>query len=134
MEGITLVILRDKSAMTIFVSQLVSSICDKMMSIGLIWFLVKTYSISVVPWYLAICFLPHLVMAFFSTEIISQRGTLKVVIQSEFFRGIVLVTLFLGIYLFNWEGNRLLISLFVGGFLTGLGSSIFNPAILSLPP
>lgn len=127
-------VLKDKNALLIFVSQLVSSVCDKMMSIGLIWYLTKEFSINVVPWYLAASFLPHLVMAFYSTQLINKIGVLKTVIVSEFFRGAVLLILFSIITIFHLEDSALLTSLFIAGFLIGLGSSLFNPAILSLPP
>ncbi|MGZ3809960.1 MAG: hypothetical protein ACXVCE_17885, partial [Bacteriovorax sp.] len=83
MGGINFEILKDKNALLIFVSQLVSTICDKMMSIGLVWYLTSHFSINVVPWYLAGCFLPHLLMAFFSTGFINRVGVLKTVILSE---------------------------------------------------
>lgn len=134
MIGINFEVLTDRNALLIFVSQLVSTICDKMMSIGLIWYLTKEFGIFVVPWYLAASFLPHLFMAFYSTTLIYRIGALKTVIVSEFFRGAVLLVLFLAIWLFQLEGHSLLTSLFIAGFLVGLGSSLFNPAMLSLPP
>ncbi|MFA6236541.1 MAG: MFS transporter [Bacteriovorax sp.] len=134
MVGINFEILKDKNARIIFVSQLVSAVCEKMMSIGLIWYLTKEFSINVVPWFLAVSFFPHLFMAMFSTKIINKLGALKIVIATEFFRGAVLLLLFAAIYFFKLEGNILLTSLFISGFLIGLGSSLFNPAILSLPP
>ncbi len=127
-------VLSDKNAFRIFVSQLVSAICDKMMSIGLIWYLTKEFGINVVPWYLTVSFLPHLLMAFYSTSIINKIGALKTVIASEFFRGIVLLILFFSIGIFNLQGGTLLISLFVVAFFVGIGTSLFNPAMLSLPP
>jgi DHA3 family macrolide efflux protein-like MFS transporter len=134
MSLINIDVLKDKNSLLIFVSQLVSAICDKMMSIGLIWYLTKEYSINVVPWFLAVSFLPHLLMAFYSTPIINRVGALKTVITSEFFRGAVLFILFACFYLFKLEGKDLLAALFISGFFVGLGSSLFNPAILSLPP
>jgi DHA3 family macrolide efflux protein-like MFS transporter len=134
MSLINIDVLKDKNSLLIFVSQLVSTICDKMMSIGLIWYLTKEYSINVVPWFLAVSFLPHLMMAFFSTPIINRVGALRTVIASEFFRGTILFILFASIYFLKLEGNPLLAILFVSGFFVGLGSSLFNPAILSLPP
>lgn len=127
-------VLKDKNALLIFVSQLVSAICDKMMSIGLIWYLTKSFGINVVPWYLTVSFLPHLLMAFYSTSVINRVGTLKTIIGSEFFRGLVLIVLFFSIGIFDLQGSALLTSLFVMAFLVGLGSSLFNPAMLSIPP
>ena len=134
MSLLNIEVLKEKNSLLIFVSQLVSTICDKMMSIGLIWYLTKEYSINVVPWFLAVSFLPHLMMAFFSTPIINRVGALRTVIASEFFRGLILLCLFLSIHFLKLENSSLLIALFISGFLVGLGSSLFNPAILSLPP
>jgi MFS family permease len=134
MGGINFEILKDKNALRIFLSLLVSTICEKMMSIGLVWYFTKEFSINVVPWYLTVSFLPHLLMAFYSTNIINRMGTLKTVISTAFFRSIVLFVLFGSFFLFDFSGQSLLIALFIAGFLIGLGSSLFNPAILSLPP
>ncbi len=134
MGGINFEILKDKNALVIFVSQLVSIICDKMMSLGLVWYLTSKFSINVVPWYMAVCFLPHLLMAFFSTKLINRVGVLQSVIFSEFFRALVLIILYVFILFFHLEGDQLLTALFIAGFFVGLGGSVFNPAVLSLPP
>ena len=134
MTAIDSKLLWDKNALVIFTSQLVSSVCDKMMSIGLIWYLTKNFSINIVPWFLTISFLPHLIMSFFSTRFINWHGPLKTVIHSEFFRGIVWLILFSLLQFNRIEGKEFLLSLFIANFLVGTASSLFNPAILSLPP
>jgi DHA3 family macrolide efflux protein-like MFS transporter len=134
MSVVNFEVLKDKNALIIFSSQLVSTICDKMMSLGLIWYLTKNFSINVVPWFIVCCFLPHLLMSFYSTAFINRVGVLQTVIGSEFFRAIVLFFLYAAFFLFKLEGPHLLNALFIAGFLVGLGSSVFNPAVLSLPP
>ena len=127
-------ILQNTNAFIVFISQLLSTICDKMMSIGLVWYLTTHYSINVVPWFLAVSFLPHIFMSFFSSTIINRHGILKTVIATEYFRGLVLVLLFTSMF-FVTEGTKpFLFCLFIAAFLIGIGSSVFNPAILSLPP
>lgn len=127
-------ILGDSNAYTVFISQLMSTICDKMMSIGLVWYLTTEYSINIVPWFLAVSFLPHIFMSFYSSKIINRHGTLKTVIATEYFRGVVLFALF-GLLFFIPEKSTIFLSaLFAAAFLVGIGSSVFNPAILSLPP
>lgn len=127
-------ILTDKNAQIVFVSQLISTICDKMMSIGLVWYLTKNYSINVVPWFLCVSFVPHVFMSLFSSRIILKHGVLKTIIGSEFFRGSVLLLLFATSF-FTEEGTTVfLLFLFVSTFLLGIGASVFNPAMLSLPP
>lgn len=127
-------ILGDSNAYTVFISQLMSTICDKMMSIGLVWYLTTEYSINIVPWFLALSFLPHIFMSFYSSKIINRHGTLKTVIATEYFRGVVLLTLFGSLFFIPEKSTLFLSALFVASFLVGIGSSVFNPAILSLPP
>ncbi len=104
------------------------------MSIGLIWYLAQKFSINIIPWYMAVCFLPHLLMSFHSVHVIKRLGVLNTVIASEFFRAIVLLSLYSLLGMRSLDGDKLLTALFVSGFLVGLGSSLFTPAILSLPP
>ena len=134
MIKINLGILSDSNAFTVFISQLMSTICDKMMSIGLVWYLTTEYSINVVPWFLAVSFLPHIFMSFYSSKIINRYGTLKTVIGTEYFRGCVLLALFGILFYLPEKSTIFLAALFVASFLVGIGSSVFNPAILSLPP
>lgn len=127
-------ILGDSNAYTVFISQLLSTICDKMMSIGLVWYLTTEYSINIVPWFLAVSFLPHIFMSFYSSKIINKYGTLKTVIATEYFRGVVLLALFGILFFIPEKSTSFLTALFTAAFLVGIGSSVFNPAILSLPP
>ena len=117
-----------------FVSQLLSTVCDKMMSIGLVWYLTTNYSINVVPWFLAVSFLPHIFMSFYSSNIIGKFGILKTVVATEYFRGAVLMILFIAMFFVEEKTTLFLVFLFTAAFFVGIGSSIFNPAILSLPP
>ncbi len=127
-------ILREKNAFVVFLSQLLSTVCDKMMSIGLVWYLTTMYSINIVPWFLAVSFLPHIFMSFYSSKLIGRFGILKTVIVSEYFRGAVLLALFGALFTVPEKSNAFLMFLFAASFLVGIGSSVFNPAILSLPP
>ena len=105
-----------------------------MMSIGLVWYLTSEYSINVVPWFLTVSFLPHIFMSFYSSKIINKYGTLKTVIATEYFRAVVLLVLFGVLFFLPEKSFVFLLALFTGSFLVGIGSSVFNPAILSLPP
>lgn len=127
-------ILRDKNAFLVFLSQLLSTICDKMMSIGLVWYLTTKYSINIVPWFLAVSFLPHIFMSFYSSKIIARVGILRTVVATEYFRAIVLFILFGALFTVEERSNEFLTMLFAAAFFIGIGSSVFNPAILSLPP
>ena len=134
MTNINYEILRDKNTSMVFLSQLMSTVCDKMMSIGLVWYLTTVYSINIVPWFLAISFLPHIFMSFYSSKIIARHGILKTVIATEWMRGLILLILFGALFFVPDQSQGALICLFAAAFFIGIGSSIFNPAILSLPP
>lgn len=134
MGAINFDILKDRNALRIFLSLLVSTICEKMMSIGLVWYFTKHFSINVVPWFLTVSFLPHLMMAFFSTRLINTLGPLRTVISTSFFRSAVLFLLVAAFSFVDLKDEALLVALFVAGFFIGVGSSLFNPAILTLPP
>jgi DHA3 family macrolide efflux protein-like MFS transporter len=127
-------VLNERNATLVFASQFISTICDKMMSIGLVWFLTTNFSINIVPWFLAVSFLPHVFMSFFSPKIIGRFGILKTVIGTEFFRAIVLIILYGLLFKIPENSHSFLTILFIASFFVGVGSSIFNPAILSLPP
>ena len=127
-------VLSEKNASLVFASQLISTVCDKMMSIGLVWFLTTKFSINVVPWFLAVSFLPHVFMSFYSPKLISRLGILQTVIMTEYFRAFVLLGFYLLLFLIPENSQTFLVTLFVSMFLVGIGSSLFNPAILSLPP
>jgi MFS family permease len=134
MTNSNLFILKDRNAFIVFISQLLSTVCDKMMSIGLVWYLTTNYSINIVPWFLAISFLPHVFLSFYSSKIINKIGILKTIIATEYFRGIVLLVLFVSLFFIKEQTTEFLFYLFSASFLVGIGSSLFNPAILSLPP
>lgn len=134
METTTISLLKDKNALLVFSSQLISTVCDKMMSIGLVWYLTTKYSINIVPWFLALSFLPHLFMSFYSSKLINKIGVLKTVIQSEFIRGVILLALFGTLHFVPEKSIEFLYALFISCFLVGIASSLFNPAVLSLPP
>lgn len=127
-------VLSERNASLVFASQLISTICDKMMSIGLVWFLTTKFSINIVPWFLAVSFLPHVFMSFFTAKIINKFGVLKTVIGTEFFRALVLFIFYACLFSLPESSSSFLTALFIAVFFVGIGSSLFNPAILSLPP
>ena len=127
-------VLHNSNARNVFLSQLISSVCDKMMSIGLVWYLTTNYSINVVPWFLMVSFLPHIFMSFYSSRLINKFGILSTVIKTEYIRGFILLCLFGLLFFIPAKSTLFLVSLFISAFLVGICSSLFNPAILSLPP
>jgi MFS family permease len=124
-------VLTDKNAARLFGGQLLSQVCDKMMTVGLIWVLTERSSLSVIPWFLAVSALPHLLLAWKAGHWTNVLGPLKTVIWADWIRA----GIFAGLALV-WPqvapGSQLA-ALFAASFLANLASALFNPAIMSLP-
>lgn len=125
----SLAVLKDRDASKIFAGQAISQICDKMMSLGLVWVIASAGSLRLVPWFLAAGALPHLVLARFSGNWVERFGPLKAVITTDLIRGIIYVAAAL-----VWSSESDLSLLFLVTILANCASALFNPAILSLPP
>lgn len=125
-------VFKEKNARILLVSQFLSQICDKTMSIGLIWLITQKFSEVYLSWYLFLGFLPHLILFPWTGRWITKLGPLKTVIGADLFRGLV----FLALYFLcsTTPEAELLPVLFTGVFLIGIGSSFFNPSLMSLPP
>jgi MFS family permease len=124
-------VLTDKNAARLFCGQLISQVCDKMMTVGLIWVLVQRASLAAVPWFLAASALPHLLLAWSAGRWTSIMGPLKTVIRADWARAAIFAGLALA-----WPrvapGAELHV-LFAASFCANLASALFNPAIMSLP-
>lgn len=127
-------ILKEPNAFCIFISQLIISITEKMLSIGLIWYVTKNIGPEKVPWFLTFAFLPHLIFSFFSARIINKLGELNTIIYSEVFRVIVLLIYFGILTFIAPTSSSFTFFLFIMIFFIGVGASLFTPAILSIPP
>lgn len=127
-------VLKERNSLFIFLSQMITSVADKMLSLGLIWYITKSIGANHVSWFLACAFLPHLVFSFFSTRIIHYLGTIKTMVTTTIFRSMVLFVYFLLLVTDVLKVEHLHYSLFTMVFLIGVGTSLFTPAILSSPP
>jgi MFS family permease len=124
-------VLSDKNAARLFFGQLISQICDKMMTVGLVWVLAQHASLSAIPWFLAVSALPHLLLAWRAGHWTNIIGPLKTVIWADWIRAAIFAVLALA-----WprvpSGAELAV-LFSASFAANLASALFNPAIMSLP-
>ena len=124
-------VLTDRNAARLFCGQLISQVCDKMMTVGLIWVLVERASLAAVPWFLATSALPHLLLAGRAGRWTTVMGPLKTVIRADWIRAAIFAGLALA-----WPrvapGAELPV-LFAASFCANLASALFNPAIMSLP-
>jgi MFS family permease len=124
-------VLTDKNAARLFCGQLISQVCDKMMTVGLVWVLTQRASLAVIPWFLAASALPHLLLAWRAGHWTTIIGPLKTVIWADWIRAAIFVGL-----AFVWPrvpSGAELPALFAASFAANLASALFNPAIMSLP-
>lgn len=126
-----LAVLTDKNAARLFCGQLISQVCDKMMTVGLVWVLAQHASMAAIPWFLAVSALPHLLLAWRAGHWTTLIGPLKTVIWADWARAAIFAGLALA-----WPrvppGSELAV-LFAASFAANLASALFNPAIMSLP-
>lgn len=129
MNNFNLDILKERNSLILFFSQSVTSISDKMLSLGLIWFITKNFGAHYVAWFLSCAFLPHLLFSFFAGKIINNIGLINILKYTTLFRGLVLLAMYF--VLKFWVGVE---PLYAMVFLVGCGTSLFTPAVLSSPP
>ena len=135
------VILLDGNAQRLFWGQLISQACDKLMTVGMIWVITANFSAQWIPWFIALGALPHFLLAAHSGKWITRWGALRTVIGADLFRG----ALFIFASWLAWQltggtgtydahtAHALLFFLCTAVFVQNIASSLFNPAILSLP-
>lgn len=124
-------VFRNPNSARLLVGQLLSQVCDKMMSLGLVWVICASFSVHWVPWFLAIGALPHLLLSWKAGEWASAFGPLKTVIWTNAVRGVIFLGA--GILWPHVHSDHQIALLFAMTFAANVASSLFNPAILSLP-
>lgn len=125
-------VIADGNARKIFLGQLISQACDKVMSVGIIWVLTVRFSPRWIPWFIGIGALPHALFAAYSGKWIGRRGALRTVVGADAFRGVLfLAAAWLAVAVRS--GAALLAILLAAALISNAAGSFFNPAILSLP-
>ena len=124
-------VFRNPNSAKLLVGQLLSQVCDKMMSLGLVWVICASFSVHWVPWFLAIGALPHLLLSWKAGEWASSFGPLKTVVWTNAIRGVIFLGA--GVLWSHVHSDHQIALLFAMTFAANIASSLFNPAILSLP-
>jgi DHA3 family macrolide efflux protein-like MFS transporter len=128
---ISLDVLKDRNAALLCSGQLVSQVCDKMMTVGLVWALLERASAPAVAWFLAVSALPHLLLALHAGRWTAAFGPLKTVVAADAARAAVFVALAA-----LWPrvaAERQVPALFAAAFAANAAGALFNPAIMALP-
>jgi predicted MFS family arabinose efflux permease len=121
----------------LLVGQTLSQVSDRMVQLGLIWFITSSFGEQFLIWYLVAGGLPHALLIKYSSLMISRLSALKTVLYSDLARGFIYFFAFVLVLLFpEWlhssGGKNVLWLLFISVFLSNIFSAFFNPAILSL--
>ncbi|OYZ20065.1 MAG: hypothetical protein B7Y39_11085 [Bdellovibrio sp. 28-41-41] len=136
----TMAIKRSKQLDDIFllVGQTLSQVSDRMVQLGLIWFITSSFGEQYLIWYLVVGGLPHALLIKHSSLMINRLSALKTVLYSDLARGFIYVFAFGLVLRFpEWlhpssGSGHVLWLLFISVFLSNIFSAFFNPAILSL--
>ncbi|GEM_PF-1319135 len=121
----------------LLVGQTLSQVSDRMVQLGLIWFITSSFGEAFLIWYLVVGGVPHALLVKHSGFAISRFGALKTVLFSDLMRGFIYLLAFILVFLFPSllsvdSGQRVLWLLFISVFISNIFSAFFNPAILSL--
>lgn len=128
---VSLGVLKDRNAALLCAGQMVSQVCDKMMTVGLVWVLIERASAPAVAWFLAVSALPHLLLALHAGRWTAALGALRTVIAADWARAAVFVAL---AALWPRVGANLQVpALFAASFAANAAGALFNPAIMALP-
>lgn len=121
----------------LLVGQTLSQVSDRMVQLGLIWFITSSFGEAFLIWYLVIGGLPHALLVKHASLVINRFGALKTVLFSDLMRGFIYLFAFGLVFTFpnllnKDSGSQVLWLLFVSVFISNIFSAFFNPAILSL--
>ncbi|MHB2020173.1 MAG: MFS transporter [Candidatus Xenobia bacterium] len=124
-------VLQDRTSQRLFLGQLISQTCDKMMSVGLVWLFTERYPAFVIPLFLGVSALPHLLLAWRAGQWASRWGQVRTLVGSDLWRGVLFVLL-AGAWS-QVDRSAWLATLLGVSFVSNLASAVFNPAIMSAP-
>lgn len=124
----SLAVFRDRDAARIFSGQAISQVCDKMMTVGLVWVIVQQGSLKLVPWFLAAGALPHLLLSRPAAGWVARLGALRTVIAADAARAVVFLLAWA-----TWASWPKAAYLFLITLVANCASVLFNPAIMCLP-
>jgi MFS transporter, DHA3 family, macrolide efflux protein len=121
----------------LIIGQILSQVSDRMVQLGLIWFITSNFGESFLIWYLVTGGLPHLLLVKHSSLIIAKLSSLKTVLYADFARGLIYLVAFSLVLVFpEWldvkSGSKVLWLLFTSVFAANVFSAFFNPSILAL--
>lgn len=125
------VLFRDVQARRIVIGQLISQVCEKMFSLGLIWWIAEAHSETWLPWWIAITSLPHLFSVKAAARTLARRGALRVVIDMDIARAVLYLAA--AVLFDQLSSNGALAMLVVVGTAANVCGAFFSPAILALP-
>lgn len=142
---------KDLNCHLLFWAQFFSQICDKIVSLGMIWVITDLGGEKYTPWFLLVGSLPFLLFMPFIPKLVDRLGALKTTYLSDFIRGGLFIVA--GLIMLAVPGTfsagtfsatssdatssgtlfSLLVLLMSLNFLSSIGAAYFNTAIFTLP-
>jgi MFS transporter, DHA3 family, macrolide efflux protein len=119
-----------RNILFLIIAQCISAISDRLLLVGITWYIIQNYSNSVLACFLTITLSPHLIMVLFSPKIINKITPINSIIYAELGRTCVYL---LTIMLTSLNSNHTLFILTTGLLIGNTASAILNPAFLMLP-
>ena len=111
--------------------QFVSQLCDRSMTLGLLWIFTEQQKTDLIPWFLGASALPHVLTLGVVGRWIQRQGALRVLVQMDNLRGLFFCLI---AALWFWvPGSSAFHLLFLLSFLSNIAASFFNPAIFMIP-
>lgn len=110
-------VLFDANSVKLFIGQMSSQVCERIMSIGLVWFLMEQFGAIIVPWYLAVGALPHLLLLHRTPRWVDRLGALRCLYLTDFLRGLLFIIAAMSVVVMDWhEGSSFLWLIFILSF------------------
>jgi MFS family permease len=123
-------VLLDRNFLFLIAAQILSKISDRILLIGISWFIIKSFNSHALAVFFAIIMLPYILAVFFSGRLINHFTAISMIKHSEFMRALIYIIFAFFCFFstkidFNW--------LMVASFLASIATAVFNPAVLVAP-
>lgn len=120
----------NKDFSCLILAQVLSKISDRILIVGLSWYIIKAFNSHALANFFTITMLPYIVAVLFSAYIINKFTAVTVIKYSEFSRSIIYL-LFSGLLFLNI--NQIFTLLVICVLFANICTAIFNPALLMAP-
>lgn len=120
----------NRNILFLLISQCMAATSDRILLVGICWYIIQNYSNAVLAGFLAIALSPHLIMVLFSGKIINKLTPTKTIAFAELARIAIYLLTIMEASIYQ---NHFLDILSLGFFAGNIVGALYNPAVLSMP-